>query len=251
MNVNHKLELLDQLDDAAFALMMDEYAEAEGERLRAEFEADMRAGLTPPMPEGLDEKCRKQIKAEYGRARWAEYGARARKMAAKAAAVLLIGLGIAAATVMSVEAIRIPVLNYIVTQFDKFTLLTTDEDTIETEPPYCITLEQHLPFEYYQSKIVATENTFVAIYKTEEDDKVSLTILPENSNTSIDTENTVYSEIMVSDYKAILIEKNGFQVIWRDLDEGKSYHFYASSLPLETVLEICNSLIADSAVSLP
>lgn len=109
MNVNHKLELLDQLDDAAFALMMDEYAEAEGERLRAEFEADMRAGLTPPMPEGLDEKCRKQIKAEYGRARWAEYGARARKMAVKAAAVLLIGIGIAAATVMSVEAIREPI----------------------------------------------------------------------------------------------------------------------------------------------
>lgn len=147
MNVNHKLELLDQLDDAAFALMMDEYAEAEGERLRAEFEADMRAGLTPPKPEGLDEKCRKQIKAEYGKARWAEYGARARKMAVKAAAMVLIGVGIAAATVMSVEAIREPFWRFITeeynvrTDFD-FNDISKNKDTgfiridpIETDDP--------------------------------------------------------------------------------------------------------------------
>ena len=108
MKVNHKLELLDQFDDAAFALMMDEYAEAEGERLRMEFEEATRAGLTPAKPDSLDEKCRKQIRREFGKQRRREYAARGKSLALRAAACILVALCISATLIMSVEAIREP-----------------------------------------------------------------------------------------------------------------------------------------------
>ena len=45
MSENKKLELLDQYDDVTFALLMDEYAEEEGARLRKEFEEYIRREL--------------------------------------------------------------------------------------------------------------------------------------------------------------------------------------------------------------
>ena len=108
MKVNHKLELLDQFDDAAFALMMDEYAEAEGERLRMEFEEATRAGLTPAKPDSLDEKCRKQIRREFGKQLRREYAARGKSLALRAAACILVALCISATLIMSVEALRVP-----------------------------------------------------------------------------------------------------------------------------------------------
>ena len=143
--MNHKLELMDQFDDAAFALMMDEYAEAEGERLRAEFEEAMRSGTTPECPPELDEKCRKQITRHFGRQRRSAYAGMARRAAGRAVACLLIALGISAALVMSVEALRVPFWKYLLeeygtsTVFD-FTDMMQDNvgmyvDPISTEDP--------------------------------------------------------------------------------------------------------------------
>jgi len=117
MKVNHKLELLDQFDDAAFALMMDEYAEAEGERLRMEFEEATRAGLTPAKPDSLDEKCRKQIRREFGKQRRREYAARGKSLALRAAACILVALCISATLIMSVEALRVPFWRFLTEEY--------------------------------------------------------------------------------------------------------------------------------------
>ena len=81
-----------------------------------------------------------------------------------------------------------------------------------------------------------------ALYENTNENSISLDVIFDGVFVNIDTENAEYSEIFLSDYKAILIEKNGYQVIWTD-DEKITYTFYASSLPLQQVLEICENLI--------
>lgn len=58
---------------------------------------------------------------------------------------------------------------------------------------------------------------------------------------NIDTEEAEHSEVFLSDYKAILISKNGYQIIWTD-DTGTTYAFYSNNLPQKQILEICDTL---------
>lgn len=242
MNVNHKLELLDQLDDAAFALMMDEYAEAEGERLRAEFEADMRAGLTPPKPEGLDEKCRKQIKAEYGRARWKEYGVRARKLAVKAAAMVLIGVGIAAATVMSVDALRIPFINFIIDRgiYSVINPSPTDFSDLPHADPFLPLLPDEYTTIYFTGNDIGLYN---GGYCTADGASIYIDILPGDSEFRFDTENAECYTVTIDNHDVLVVEKEGFQAIWMDESESVIFAVIASDLSETELISIISGII--------
>lgn len=69
MSENKKLELLDQYDDVTFALLMDEYAEEEGARLRKEFEEAQAAGEVFDTSDALDEKCLQMIHRDFAKKR--------------------------------------------------------------------------------------------------------------------------------------------------------------------------------------
>ena len=183
--MNHKLELMDQFDDAAFALMMDEYAEAEGERLRAEFEEAMRSGTAPACPPELDEKCRKQIKRHFGKQRRSAYAGLTRRVAAIGQAFvqiagcvdlsvgmagclsgimmgvacgwwgwglvpcLLIALGISATLIMSVEALRVPFWKFIMEEYGSSTVFDFSGMNEENQGVYIDPLEMEDPVKFY------------------------------------------------------------------------------------------------------
>lgn len=244
MNVNHKLELLDQLDDAAFALMMDEYAEAEGERLRAEFEADMRAGLTPPMPEGLDEKCRKQIKAEYGRARWAEYGARARKMAVKAAAVLLIGIGIAAATVMSVEAIREPIWKNIIEHFQGHSQIdfqSSSSNTTPTKPADPFYLYQ--PSGYQNTQVDDDRGRIRCRYENEQGDFLTLSMTYSEDSQLLGPLDENHRYIDLEGYNAFYVTEDERKLFWYDENIQTAFTVNADNLSEKDFMLYCKGVV--------
>lgn len=246
MNVNHKLELLDQLDDAAFALMMDEYAEAEGERLRAEFEAATRAGLTPPKPEGLDEKCRKMIKAEYGKARWAEYGARARKMAVKAAAMVLIGIGIAAAMVMSVEAFRVPFFKFITTHYDGYSSIDFNDTT-----PQAPSTSTHgfndlvydvLPagFETIYSEI--QNGRLNALYTDNQGGTINISMRYSTIEPSPD-DNETNPYVDIGGVIATYTTENGQTLRWYNPEIETEFSVWADMLSEEEFMDLCEHII--------
>jgi hypothetical protein len=58
---------------------------------------------------------------------------------------------------------------------------------------------------------------------------------------NIDNEDAEYSEVNIGDYRAILLNKNGWNMIWSD-DSGKTYMFRASDFTQSQVLELCNIL---------
>ena len=242
MNEQKKQKLLEQYDDAAFALLMDEYAEEEGARLMAEFEAAQAAGQVPEMPRELDEQCRRMIRRDRAK-KWGIRAARSfRKVAVKAAVAVLVFIGLITTVVMSVDALRVPMLNFFVEYFDTFALISTEDNPEAFNTDLLSALEGFIPMDYVQTLHSVDTNLVCTMYENADGETICMEIWPSGASMNIDTEDAECTEIFLGDYKALLIEKHGYQIVWTD-DVGITYVFYASNLSKKEVIEICASLV--------
>ena len=67
-------------------------------------------------------------------------------------------------------------------------------------------------------------------------------VTPAGGEVKIDTEAAFYSEIELAEYKAILVEKDGYQVTWIDQDANTMYMVHADGFAKDFVLNICYQL---------
>lgn len=252
--MNHKLELMDQFDDAAFALMMDEYAEAEGERLRAEFEEAMRSGTTPECPPELDEKCRKQIKHHFGRQRRTEYARAAKRIAGRAIACLLIALGISAALVMSVEALRVPFWKFWMKNYGsqiEFNFSDFSEsdaqfiDPVDTEDPVLY----YVPEGYYNVMFEVKNGRITSKYETDEGRFLSFEMQFSNIGFPDESwaENLKEFKLLDFDaeYQLCYYTEEGWPVSilqWYDPEIETMYYVMSNELDEASLISLCRSL---------
>lgn len=241
MSENKKLELLDQYDDVTFALLMDEYAEEEGARLRKEFEEAQAAGEVSDTPDALDEKCLQMIHRDFAKKRGKENVRKIIRMTSKVAVAVMVFLGILTTTVMSVDALRVPVFNFFIEHFDGFAAISTqDNQNTNIEDPYEV-LESLIPSDYKQTQYFENASMSFAEYENATGATISLDVLTDGADMNIDTEGAKYMEAFLSEYRAMLIEKNGYELIWTD-ETGTTYVFHSSNLSQKQILEICNTL---------
>lgn len=243
--MNHKLELMDQFDDAAFALMMDEYAEAEGERLRAEFEETMRSGTAPACPPELDEKCRKQIKRHFGKQRRSAWAGIARHAAGRAAACLLIALGISAALVMSVDALRIPLINHLIEHHGLFSSINVSDNnaSINEESSVGDPIRSLVPDAYSSIYFMENEGLINSGYVNEQGSSIYFDMIPGTAAYQFDTEKATYEYVIIYGHEVMLIEKEGLQAVWLDANETTIFSLIASDMSKEEFSEIIAGII--------
>lgn len=239
MSENKKLELLDQYDDVTFALLMDEYAEEEGARLRKEFEEAQAAGEVSDTSDALDEKCLQMIHRDFAKKRGKENVRKIIRITSKVAVAVMVFLGVATATIFSVDAFKIPVLNFIFEQQNKY--FTIGSNVSDTSPED--TILKLLPDGY---SVVLTE---------EKDDKS--TYAYQNNNGSFlmyerialtddyryDVEETNSKEFILCGYNAMIIEKNGLRLIWVDNKSAVVHSLYSTDLGEEQLIAIANGII--------
>ena len=246
--MNHKLELMDQFDDAAFALMMDEYAEAEGERLRAEFEEAMRSGATPECPPELDEKCRKQITRHFGRQRRTEYARAAKRIAGRAIACLLIALGISAALVMSVEALRVPFWKYIRNDYGteqdfdiNFIDQTENNDwkPIQEEDPILYLV----PEGYHRVHFEKDKGRIIARYETDDGRYIAFDMYYTTAFGSEIAEDENHQYIALLNKKAVLDRSSVFAMSWEAPEIETKYRVSTNGLSETELIEFCEEII--------
>lgn len=254
MKVNHKLELLDQFDDAAFALMMDEYAEAEGERLRMEFEEATRSGMTPAKPDSLDEKCRKQIRREFGKQRRKEYVVRGKSVAVRAAACILVALCISATLIMSVEAFRVPFWRFLMeehgvrTDFDFTDYDTNDKGGVLDEP---LGMEDpvmmYIPVGYRCVSFEKDHGRIASRYETDDGRYIEFFMhFYQDPNERVMGENEHNKYITILDKKAEYhqspLEPGQKEISWFDHEIETEYHI-VSNEEEEELLSFCGVIV--------
>ena len=241
MNEQKKQKLLEQYDDAAFALLMDEYAEEEGARLMAEFEAAQAAGQVPEMPRELDEQCRRMIRRNSAKKRGRQAARRFGKVAVKAAVAVLVFIGLMTTVVMSVDALRVPILNYITELQNRYTSVQfiDSSEFQEFVSAASEVMDVHKPADYYE---IAYKNVggglFHCIYQNDEGMILKYSTNPASAEFRFDTEDAEYDEISIYSYDGYLVRKDGVHIIWIDGDNSLVNSLYATSMEESVLLDL-------------
>lgn len=222
----NRQEIYDRYADAATELIMDQYAEALSESARAEEQE--------PVPEALDEKCQKLIRSRLRKQHLHFFSKKLYRITRAAAVLVLCLLGVFAVLFTTVEAIRVPVINFFIEQKDGYLEFTAQEgvysgkieEEISDDP-----LRAYLPKDYVLKR--SERNSLGGIYVLYENASrrfVSFSVHTPTSSIHVDNEGAYTEYTKVLSHEAVLITKDINQLIWRDPETGIVYHFASDAL---------------------
>lgn len=238
-----KQELQDRYDDAAFALLMDEYAEEEGARLLAEFEKAISEGDVPEVPESLDQKCRQIIHQNYAKQRRKERTKKVLQWTRKAAIVVFVFLGLSLTTVLSVDALRIPFLNYFIRHSDQSSVINFADQTPPTlDSENSDPLNGLLPDDYSRIDYENNDGLIYSVYTNTSGNYAMFDMCPSSGEYYFDTEDAAYEHAHLLGFDALYRREDELQMIWIDEEMQIVYSFSATNMTESHFKEICESL---------
>ncbi len=130
----------------------------------------------------------------------------------KKLSIILVAAILAITLIMSISAIRIPVVNFFVEIYESFISIFIDSDnTNETNNTHEIYMPQYIPKHYKQSRCFSNNYNVITTWINEYDNN-KITINQNILNVSqsfIDFENSDYSELVINEQKFYYMVKNG------------------------------------------
>lgn len=240
MEDQRKQQLVEQYEDLALALLMDDYANEEGERLLREFEAAQQDGDLPEIPAELDRKCRKLINDAFVHQERRTWLKQIGHFTAKAAVVVLVMLGLSTVTVLSVDAIRTPVLNFLMDHSGRYSTVIYDNRTpeeIQGENSVISQLENNLPKGYRVTSKEVSDSVSRVVCEDDNKSIIYIHAIKTDAGLNVDAEVTEYTEVDFSGYEAVFWEKNGYTLMWLDDKTQVVYTFFADGLDINTFWE--------------
>lgn len=265
--------LMEQYEDALFALLMEGVAEAEGEkalRLNEELKKDPNAEV----PEAVRKRCEKTIRAAFAKKRHRTARRTVSRWLTKAAVVAaLSGLLFTAAFALS-EDVRVATLNMLIEVMDDRTRITFEGDpsapaktSSETVPGleyhYNIALEW-IPegFELDGGNFEENGTSDYVIYRSPQDGMINVSVTPYSTGLtgSLSTEDCEKKDVTVQNHLATLYitnddmlerryHQNGLTNIWSDMmmywidpDVGVIVDISATNLTEDEMIRLANGV---------
>lgn len=242
MSENKKLELLDQYDDVTFALLMDEYAEEEGARLRKEFEEAQAAGEVSDTSDALDEKCLQMIHRDFAKKRGKDNVRKIIRVTSKVAVAVMVFLGVLTMTVMSVDALRIPILNFLISHTDNSSVINFDEGH-DKQPSVTDFPSDLMPEGYSEVYSETIDGLPSCMYMNNQGNLILFDMTPTEGKRAFDSEDATVEEIVFLDYAAIYIcEDKKLQLLWFDEENNITFNCTTEGLTEDDFFSICTNL---------
>lgn len=247
-----KEQLETQFADAALLLLMDEYADAEGQQLW-----DAYRQSDTGMPEALDQKIQAGIQTVYKKTEKSALLRRTGIRAAKIAAGLAAALSLSVNLVLSVEALRVPLLNFYLDARSFATSVTfwgedetavpqtrNEDNSLAIPSPkgYDLQLQKH---NYDDCTRLYEDSSMFLVFLNEAGDSIHLSTNPAKGSFSIDTEDCAQSEIILNGQTALYLKKrtdDSLRVLWVDTSRNRLYDLYASSMPEKDFIDYATML---------
>lgn len=229
-------KLYDRYADAVTALVMDQYVTAMAESLAAEERAPVEISAE------LDSRCRKLIKKGYAKQLRRSVGKKLLRGAGAAVIAFFLLCGVFAVLFSTVEAIRAPIINFFTEQKEEASEITgRDRDEYDRSEDVLSGLlpEGYEPVECKRS----SDGDLTIRYADAGDgtvfyDEFALT----NGTYQTDTEDAVTEDITIGGRDALLIEKNGYKVIWYSASGEVAYQLEGNQLSREEILAIAEAI---------
>ena len=239
--------------DAGLALLMDRSAESDGDLLWEEY-----CSHNCTMPLELDIQCQRQIQRTIRKSRRHSCTMRFLKTAGHLAASLAVILCLTIPLITSVEAIRIPVLNFFLKHSPRATSILFQNPSppsqtqleelcsiLKFSAPEGYTLEvEHIYRDEYT--VPATVTSVFMAFQNANDDLLSIHVSPAEGSRSVDTENAVVTQLTIEGQKALFIEKSPeFQVLWINEPQKLLYHVSVGSMNKADFMNYIKTLAKD------
>lgn len=249
MDNQNKNSLYDQYVDASVALFMEYYSSALTEHVKTE----MMSSDSVDISEELDQKCRTLIRKECAKRKRKVFFKGLSKGFSYAAALLVVLLSMSSALFITVEAVRIPIINFFIEQGDGYWVITgEDEDKNssgqgghqdevmfdETDP-----LSGLLPAGFKLERYIQLNTGATAMYADESGNNVVLVLTQDSSALMIDTEDAEYTkELSVMECKAILVKTENLSLVWLDSQREVLYNLIVDDIAEEDLIKIAEEV---------
>ncbi len=240
--------------DAGLALLMDLSAESDGNMLWEEY-CVSNCVMSPE----LDNQCRHQIQKAVRRSKRHSRAMGFLKTASQLAASLAVILFLTVSLITSVEAIRIPVLNFILKHSPRATAILFQSSSAPSQTQLeelCSILKYSAPEEYaleieriYRDEytVPPTVTSVFMAFQDENEALLSIHVSPAEGSWSVDTEDAIVTQMTLEGQRAILIEKPpSMQVLWINETQHLVYHVTASSMEKTDFMQYATSLAKET-----
>ena len=231
--------IYEQYAEAATALIMEQYTLALGDRLcREEGVADV--------PESLDLRCRKLIKKHMAKERAKTVGRGLMRITGVAAVFVLMLFGVAAILFATVEAIRVPVVNFFIEQKEGYmeitgTALKDGEPIPELDSTDALAgrLPEAYKIDFHE---VYSTGGCTTMYSTADDNSVLFSRDPYFGIKAVDTENAIVEQVQIGPCEATLIFKGGYRLIWLDPAAAQTCYLEADAFSREEIISLAEQI---------
>ena len=234
--------LQEQYEDSLFALLMDDVAEAEGEKALEELER-LNADPDAAVPEELKRKCYQTIDRYFA----ARSGRRARRAVIRGfrhvAVAVLVCMLLFSAAFAAVPEVRSSTLNFMIRTFDDHAELKWVGDALGLTPPaqetrlHCGWLPEGFELTEELADSVSISSRF------ENADAYILVRWTTATNSFVDTEDASIEEMDINGYSATVISKTNYcNVIWADAAGGYCVKIFSEGVSKEDTLRVAEQL---------
>ena len=230
MKMTRREMLLEQYEDALFALMMDEVAAVEGQKALEE-NRRLRESGEPVIPEEVSRRCRGAIRRRTAQKDFKRFGGSVGRVVTKVAVAALLGMLLFTTAFAASEEFRIKTLNFVMEVFDDRTEIKfTPEDTL-LQADGCAAprlTAGWLPEGFALTEESHTERNRAYVFALSGGEaEIAVNIINmEDTGLMIDTEETDAVSCRIQGREALLVnEEKTSQLSWQ-LDEGEKWYCY-------------------------
>lgn len=253
-------QLLENYENALFALLMDEAARQEGEKLREEnrlLQEDPAAAVPPQ----TERRCLRTIRSTLAKTKRKSALRAARRVFSKVSVVVAACIMLFAVAYAAVPEVRVGTLNLLVEVSDVSTKLKlTGTGNVPGQPGSTaddggITLVgYHFPappegFALDEELVSITDNSAIVWFIKSETEYLyyDVSIVGESTNTYVDTEDAKVTQIEIHGYDGLLIEKEDsigatVHIIWGDTDRSAFCSIFSMGVDVEVIVSLAEQV---------
>ena len=235
----------ENLEEAIVAAFMERYAQA----LDAGIDRKMKECTDDGFPEELDRRCRALIAQESKKIQNQKRRKSVLRVLRSAAVVALVMLSLCSVLFVSVEAFRIPVMNYFFEKTDRYWHVSKqpvkmwEQEEINPENP----LENIIPDDFMLVHVDGEweSGNFNAEYFNGRKSKVTLMVFPSDGMVQIDTEGAYITQCEIGGYPAVMAtEDYAVRLMWTDESRSSVYTILTMYVAEDVVINFAEAFAA-------
>lgn len=233
----------EKVEEATLAVFMEQY----GAAMDAGVEIKMAECADMEFPPELDKRIQKLIANEQAKKRNKQRRKTALRALRSAAAVIMILLSVSSILFMTVEAFRLPVINFFVEKTERYWLLSETNDSNAIPEAYNPEnpLEGIIPHDYELIELIGTveESNLFAKYSNNDTSVMCLFVNQSVGYLQVDSEDARVTPKKLNGHDAYTYAEGEFiHVVWLDENVSKVFSIYANNVAEEALVDYAEAV---------